>query len=75
MDCEELYFFDVFHYGNNVIVKKLSETESFPMIVDFKRVGWKSYPLQPQLAFLSERRKKFFRRLGRFEKTFRPEDC
>ncbi|MDQ1343611.1 MAG: hypothetical protein QG650_330 [Patescibacteria group bacterium] len=74
LDRERLYFFDIFYKGNNVLVKRLSETESVPLIVDFKRLGWQAYPLQPNLILESEKRRKFFRRLRRFEEAFRLEN-
>ncbi len=68
---ENLWLFDIFHYGNNMVVKKVSEEVFRPVIIDFKRMGWSSYPLQINLLFESECRKKFHRRLKKFIKKFK----
>ncbi len=67
----DIWFFDAFRLGENVFVQKLTDKEWKPVIVDYKRLGWKSYPVQLNLLFNSERKKKFFRRLNRFEESFR----
>ena len=68
---ERLWLFDIFHCGNNMVVKKVSEKVYRPVIIDFKRMGWHSYPLQINLLFESECRKKFHRRLKKFIKKFK----
>ncbi len=68
---ERLWLFDIFHYGNNMVVKKVSEKVYRPVIIDFKRMGWNSYPLQVNLLFESECRKKFHRRLKKFVRRFK----
>ncbi len=66
-----IWFFDAFRLGENVFVQKLSAKRYRPVIVDYKRLGWKSYPAQLNLLLNSERKKKFYRRLRRFEESFR----
>lgn len=66
-----IWFFDAFLKGRNVFVKKLSEKEWVPIIVDYKRLGWKAYPVQINLLLDSEKKKKFYRYFKRFESKFR----
>ncbi len=68
---ERLWLFDIFHYGNNIVVKKTTPEIFRPVIIDFKRVGWQAYPAQLNLIFESERRKKFYRRLSKFIEKFK----
>lgn len=67
----KLWLFDVFHLGNNIIVKRISKNEYKPVIVDFKRFGYSCYPLQLNLLLDSEKEKKLYRRLERFKRDFR----
>ena len=63
--------FDIFHGGYNIMIKKTSEDTWLPIIIDFKRLGKRSYLFQPQLLLNSEMRKKFLRRFKRFEDKYR----
>ena len=67
---QKLYLFDVFHFGSNVLVQRISEDVYKPVIIDCKRLGWAAYPFQLHLMFDSEKEKKFRRRLERFKKRF-----
>lgn len=64
---------DVFRNGNNVIVKRVSEEEWMPVLIDFKRIGYRSDPFQFNLLLKSEQSKKFHRRLLEFHKRFDPK--
>lgn len=68
-----IWFFDAFQIGANVFVQRLSPEEWKPIIVDYKRLGWKSYPVQVNLLFDSEKRKKFYRKYRRFVQSFRSD--
>ncbi len=65
-----LWFFDVFSSGNNMVVQRIDEATSRPVIIDWKRQGWQSYPFQPELWFESGRVKKLKRRFDRFKLKF-----
>lgn len=67
---EKIYLFDVFHFGNNIIVQQVSENEYRPVIIDCKRLGWSAYPFQLNLMLDSEKEKKFRRRFERFCQRF-----
>ena len=69
----KLWYFDVFHLGNNIIVQQVSEQAYKPIIIDFKRVGWSSYPLQINLLFPKEKERKLYRRLEQFKNTFKTD--
>jgi len=69
----KLWLFDIFDFGDNILVQKKSENEYVPIIIDCKRFGWKSYPLQLNLLFYSEKKKKFYRKLERFKEKFKME--
>ncbi len=66
-----LWFFDAFQLGTNVFVQRLSSDHWRPIIVDFKRHGWRSYPAQLNLLCDSEKKKKFYRKYQRFVTLFR----
>jgi len=52
---------------DNVIVKRVSETEALPILYDYKRMGVRTWPFQPQLLFNGPTRRK----LGRlFQRLF-----
>lgn len=61
----------VFADGSNVLVKKLSEEEWVPIIVDFKRLGARAYVFQPHLRLPGEVQKRFLRRFERFERNYK----
>ncbi len=65
-----IWFLDAFQFGTNVFVQRLSEERWKPVIIDFKRQGWRSYPMQFNLLWRSEKRKKFFRKYARFLALF-----
>ncbi|MCR4325385.1 MAG: hypothetical protein NUV59_01085 [Patescibacteria group bacterium] len=71
--AEERPLLGVFHRGSNILVRKASAEEWLPVIVDFKRLGARSYPLQPNLILRDELRKKFLRQFEAFEKEYKPE--
>lgn len=69
---KELYYVDLFHKWNNVVVQKLSENEWKPVIIDLKRMACRrQYPLQPQLLIKKFARNKFIRRWERFCSHFK----
>lgn len=72
MLANDIFLFDIFHCGQNILLNKVSEDEYMPIIIDFKRFGAKSYPLQPNLLMKSERKRKFLRRLKDFKQKFMP---
>lgn len=61
----------VFHKGSNVMVKKVSEDEWVPVLIDFKRLGGRSYPFQPNLQLKGEVQKKFLRQFEKFESSYK----
>jgi len=67
-----IWFFDVLN-GNNMFVQKDSETDWRPVVVDYKRFGWKSFPWQIYLAFTWERKKKLRRRYKKFVSKYKAE--
>ncbi|TVQ45710.1 MAG: hypothetical protein EA362_08425 [Saprospirales bacterium] len=69
----KIWLFDVFNKGTNIIVQKVSENVFRPVIIDCKKFGLKSYPLQIHLWLESERRKKLIRRLSYFHQRFKPD--
>ena len=66
----KLWFFDVFHLGNNIVIQRLDFDRFKPIIIDFKRSGWASYPLQLNLILDSQKEKKLLRRYERFREMF-----
>lgn len=66
-----LWFLDAFQFGTNVFVQRVSEGVWKPVIIDFKRQGWRSYPMQFNLLWRSEKRKKFYRKYARFLALFK----
>lgn len=71
--CRENKFwgFDIMNNWKNILIKKISETEYKPVIIDCKGSEIWSTLTQPNLLLDSERRKIFYRRLSRFMKEFR----
>lgn len=69
---EERPLLGVFHKGSNILVKKTSADKWMPVIVDFKRLGARSYPFQPNLIIPNEVRNKFLRQFEVFEREYRP---
>jgi len=68
-----LFLLDTFYFGNNIIVQRISREEWRPVLVDVKRLGFYTYPLQLHLVFKSQQRRKFLRRLQRFKNFFKVE--
>lgn len=66
-----MWFFDAFQLGTNVFVQQLSDTHWRPIIIDYKRLGWRSYPIQLNLLLDTEKKKKFYRKYQRFVERFR----
>ncbi len=71
LDKHKIWFFDTFQIGTNILVQRLSETEWKPVIIDYKHLGWRAFPMQLNLLLNSEKRRKFYRCYRRFEKKFR----
>ncbi len=65
LEENELWFFDVLN-GNNMFVQKHSESDWRPLIVDYKRLGWKAFPWQVYLVFTWGKKKKLRRRYRKF---------
>ncbi len=65
-----LYFYDVFSYGNNIIVKRIAENKYQPIIIDLKRIGTKMNKIQPLAYFEFGRNYKFQSRFKRFKENF-----
>ncbi len=71
LDKNKIWFFDTFQVGTNIFVRRSSEEVWKPIIVDYKHLGWKAFPMQFNLLLDSEKRKKFYRSYRRFEQMFR----
>lgn len=56
-----LWLFDVLN-GHNLFVVEKSAQDWRPLIVDYKRIGWRAFPWQVNLLLESERRRKLDRR-------------
>lgn len=67
----KLWLLDVFHFGNNIIVQRVSKNSYKPIIIDCKRFGYLYFPLQVNLILNSEKEKKLYRRLERFKINFK----
>ncbi|NAS30514.1 hypothetical protein GTQ40_06000 [Flavobacteriaceae bacterium R38] len=65
-----IYPSDILYKGNNLIVKKVSDEEWIPIIIDFKRMNM-GYDLFSRFEFGSK--KTFYRRLKRFKEAFKPK--
>ncbi len=59
-----LWYFDVLN-GKNMFIRKESEHQWFPVIVDYKRLGPKGFPWQVHLWLRSEKRKKMARKYAK----------
>ena len=66
-----LYFFDIFHLGNNVIVQQEDTETARPVLIDFKRLGQRMYPFQFDLLTHRGRQSKLLRRLEQFRMRFK----
>ncbi len=71
LDKHRIWFFDTFQVGTNIFVKRITKDQWEPIIVDYKHLGWKAFPMQLNLLLDSEKRKKFYRSYRRFEARFR----
>lgn len=69
----EIYPLDIFRGGGNIMIQKLSETEWKPILIDFKRVGYRPFAdsLDFKLVLKSEQRKKFLQRMESFLQTYK----
>ena len=65
-----LWFHDVFFKGNNLLVKKISEDKFIPIMIDLKEIGKTLSPIQFNLIFRSEQKRKFYRRLNQFKTKY-----
>ncbi len=72
LDRHSLWFLDIFG-STNIIVQRLSEQQWKPIIIDYKHLGWKAFPMQLNLVLDSEKRRKFYRSYHRFKALFRAE--
>jgi len=66
-----LWFLDVFHKGNNILVKKDMYGYSSPVLIDLKRLWRDTYPFQLNLLFRGQLERKFTRRFEKFKKHFK----
>lgn len=69
----QIYPLDIFRGGGNIMIQKISEQEWKPVLIDFKRVGYRPFAdsLDFKLILKSEQRKKFLQRMESFLKTFK----
>lgn len=69
----QIYPLDIFRGGGNVMIQKLNEDEWIPIIIDFKRVGYRPFvdSLDLKLMFKSEQKKKFLQRMAAFMIQFK----
>ena len=65
-----LWLFDVLN-GRNMLVMERTPGDWRPLIVDYKRIGWKAFPWQVNLLLESERRRKLDRRYRTFLRRYR----
>ena len=57
-------------WKNNIIIQEYSRWKYKPILFDFKRVGWRTYPFQPWLFFSKKlRQQKVYRKLDRVLKN------
>lgn len=68
---DESFLFGVFSGGANVLVQKKSPDVWRPMIVDFKRLGRRSFPFQVSLALKRNLKMKFDRHFERFTRRYK----
>ena len=54
----------------NIMVKKISEKNSIPVLIDFKRLGTRTYPFQPQYALKPFARGKVRRQFTRLREQY-----
>jgi len=56
---------------SNTIVQEYEEWKYKPILFDFKRIGWRTYLLQPWLLFSkNQREKKVYRKLEKIKESF-----
>ncbi|MBU1201367.1 MAG: PhoP regulatory network YrbL family protein [Nanoarchaeota archaeon] len=60
---EKIYNFNV--KPDNILIKELDSETFIPVITDYKRIGPRTYPFQPQLVFSDIAQKKIVRRFDR----------
>jgi hypothetical protein len=56
----------------NILVKRVSETESIPVIVDYKRMSGRMYPFQPDTWSSEGAMKKMLRKEERIRREYAP---
>lgn len=66
----EFYLLDTLQW-RNLLVRKISEDIYIPVIIDCKRLWWKSYPFQINLLFKNEKKKKINRIFQRLQNDFK----
>lgn len=63
---QKIWLLDIFTWTwKNILVQRISEDKFKPVIVDCKKYGWRSFPLQFNLLLDSEKAKKMRRRFKR----------
>lgn len=65
-----IWLFDVLN-GHNVLVVERDAADWRPIVVDYKRQGWKAFPWQVDLLLESERKRKLDRRFHTFVGRYR----
>ncbi len=56
---------------DNIFAKKINEKDYMPTLMDYKRIGVKTYPCQPQLLFDGPAKRKINRRFDRLFKEYK----
>jgi len=59
------------HYGINVMVQWRPDGEAIPVLVDFKRIGVKTYPFKPHLLFTKMAMKRVQKLFNRIRKNYK----
>lgn len=67
----QLWFLDVFHKWNNILVKQDEDGHSSPVLIDLKRLWRDTYPFQLNLLFPGQVAQKFTRRFENFKANFK----
>jgi hypothetical protein len=56
---------------NNILVMERNPTETIPVILDYKRIGPRTYPFQPQLRIHAVAQQKLMRRFERLASQYK----
>lgn len=69
----QIYPLDIFRGGGNVMIQKINEMEWIPIIIDFKRIGYRPIAdsLDFKLMFKSQQKKKFLQRMEAFVNQYK----